>query len=393
MRLGFHYHIPALQKDGQIWMPGYLGRFIDSLAENCDEVVCFLHDPLPPEKSNLDYALQSSKVKLVNIGPHVSIPKRMVTAPQIARQIRQYRNQLDVMLIRGPSPLLPEIAAACKNLPLALLIVGDYLAGVDDLPQPRWRKEAIRAWSWWNAQRQLKVAKKSLTFVNSHILYQHYAGKAPNLIETRTTTLIEGDFFVREDTCQGKPVRLLYTGRMAGAKGIIDILEAVKQLVEQGEDIVFDLVGMIEKGDPVLVELQKKAKAYGISDRMIYHGYRPVGPELFDFYKRADIYVIASQSSEGFPRTIWEAMANSLPVIATKVGSIPDFIGDAAILVEPRKPDSLAQQIKRLMNHSELRRNMIKNGLLLARSNTLSNRSKEMIVSMEEYLECRNPSC
>ncbi len=61
--------------------------------------------------------------------------------------------------------------------------------------------------------------------------------------------------------------------------------------------------------------------------------------------KKADIYVIASRSSEGFPRTIWEAMAHCLPVVATKVGSIPAFIEGAAVAGGARKPGKTGKMV------------------------------------------------
>src|SRR5690606_7159822 len=125
-----------------------------------------------------------------------------------------WKEQLDVFLIRGPSPLLPFMARAVGGLPTALLLVGDYLAGIDDLPQPRWRKEAIRLWSLWNAYQQKRIARNSLTFVNSRKLYKELQQEIPNLVETRTTTLDDSSFFVRSDTCVSPPYRLLYTGRM-----------------------------------------------------------------------------------------------------------------------------------------------------------------------------------
>ncbi|PKO04179.1 MAG: hypothetical protein CVU41_18430 [Chloroflexi bacterium HGW-Chloroflexi-3] len=386
MRLGFHYHIPAIKKDNSIYIPGYLGRFLDSLATHSESLTCFMHSPVGSERDQMDYPLQRDNIALVDIGPHTSIPQRILSAGSVRNIISAHCDQLDLMLIRGPSPLLPVIASVCRKMPLALLLVGDYLAGIDDLPQPRWRKELIRMWSYWNAQKQLKAAKLSLTFVNAHLLYQQLQGKVPNLVETRTTTLSLSDFYQREDTCQNRPIRLLYTGRIDRAKGLLDILEALYFLVKNGKDIIFDLVGMLEKGDPILDELTMKANLMGMSDRVIFHGYHPLGHELFQFYKQADIYIMASQASEGFPRTIWEALAHSLPVIATKVGSIPDFIGEAALLVEPNQPDQLVTAITEIITNKDLRMKSIKKGYLLAQSNTLEIRAKQMIEEMERYL-------
>lgn len=391
LRLGFHYHIPAARIDGRIHLPGFLGRFIDSLAESCQSLVCFLHSLQPDEPAILDYPLQSKRVEWVDIGSHASIPMRMLRAGQVKRIVSTWTGRLDVMLIRGPSPLLPDIAAACGSLPVALLLVGDYLAGVDDLPQPAWRKELIRLWSRWNASRQLKVARRSLTFVNSRLLYRQLEPYVPRLVETRTTTLTREDFYVREDTCQSRPIRLLYTGRLTASKGILDMVTALAQLVGQGEDVVLDLVGMIEKGEEGLPgQIRRVAEEIGVGGRVVYHGYRPVGPELFAFYRAADIYVIASQSSfEGFPRTIWEAMANSLPVVATRVGSIPDYVEGAVLLVPPRSPHELMNAIAQIIQDSQLRKNLISIGMRLAKVNTIENRTREMIDCLVEQRESR----
>ncbi len=386
MRLGFHYHVPAELREGQIYLPGYLGRFIDQLAARVERLDLFLHQPKPYEVQFMDYAIQSAKVQLFELGLHSSVPQRLLHARSITASLRQQSGELDALLIRGPSPLLPAVARAVGDVPLALLLVGDYLAGVDDLPQPGWRKELIRAFSWWNARQQEQVAARSLTFVNSHKLYMQLQQKVPNLVETRTTTLSEADFFVRADTCQQRPIRLLYTGRMDRAKGLLEMLQALELLVQDGEDVVLDLVGMAEKGDPILDELQTKAASAGLSERVKYHGYHTVGPDLFRYYQQADIYILASLASEGFPRTIWEAMAHSLPVVATRVGSIPDFIAGAAELIPPRDVSALVNAIHQVIHDPSQRQKMIIEGRKIASTNTLENRSREMVDEIERYL-------
>jgi glycosyltransferase involved in cell wall biosynthesis len=279
------------------------------------------------------------------------------------------------------------MARAAGQLPTVLLLVGDYLAGVDDLPQPRWRKELIRLWSVWNRRGQDRAARRSLTFVNSRRLYTKYQPIAVRLVETRTTTLSQEDFYEREDTCLSPPYHLLYTGRMDRLKGILVLVEALAILAAQGENLVLDLVGWPEKGDPVLEDLANLARLRGVGERVIYHGFRPVGPELFQFYRQADLYVLASTSSfEGFPRTIWEAMAHSLPVVATRVGSIPDYIAGAAELVQPGDAGALANGIRNMLHDPQQRKVRIRNGLALARENTLEKQTQKMIAEIEAWI-------
>ena len=88
-----------------------------------------------------------------------------------------------------------------------------------------------------------------------------------------------------------------------------------------------------------------------------------------------------STGNEGFPRTIWEAMAHSMPVVATKVGSIPFFLNDNdnCLLIKPKSVKKLYNAIKKIINDKNLRKKIIKNGFKLASEQTIENRSKEMV--------------
>jgi glycosyltransferase involved in cell wall biosynthesis len=112
-----------------------------------------------------------------------------------------------------------------------------------------------------------------------------------------------------------------------------------------------------------------------------------VGPELNKMYQQADLYVIPSYH-EGFPRTIWEAMANSLPVIATKVGGIPTYLTHEknAMLIEPKSVQEIVRGIKKMANDSVLRKKIIVEGFELVKSNTLEVQTKKMITIVSEVI-------
>jgi glycosyltransferase involved in cell wall biosynthesis len=80
-------------------------------------------------------------------------------------------------------------------------------------------------------------------------------------------------------------------------------------------------------------------------------------------------------------------MASSLPVVATRVGSIPAFVEGAAELVEPRDTAQLAIAISRLVQHGERRQMLIREGRKIALENTLERRSLEMIAKIHNYLD------
>jgi len=386
MRLGLHYHVPACYRDGVIRAPAFLGLFIDSLTAHCESLLYFANSPVGDEMNMMDYVIKSPNVKLVDLGPHVSIPVRTVRAAFHVPSLLKSQVEVDLLLLRAPTPLLPLFYAVWRK-PTALLLVSDELAGIENLPQPAWRKATIRLWAQWNHRLQMRLSKQSLVFVNSQLLYENYRAQLPGMILTQTTTLRESDFYYREDTCISSPYRLLYAGRITRIKGIFEIVRALSNLVKDGFDVVLDLVGMLDNSDPILEPILELARSLDVDGRVQYHGYKTAGPELLEYYRRADIYVTASQSSnEGFPRTIWEAMASSTPVIATGVGSIPAFVSGAAVLVPPKDIDALTGALRSLITDKELRRCLVSRGLALAKSNTLEKRAEELITKMEAWL-------
>lgn len=387
MILGFHYHIPAYEENGTHYTSGFLGVFLDSLAQNVDELVCFMHTPLTSEAFLMDYALKSKNVKLVSMGPHTSVPVRLLNAKRIVRKILPVIQRLDILLIRCPTPLLGALSQT-GNLKKAFLIVGDYQKSSQDLHQPFLRKKGIQLWAAFNKWQQDSAVRNALVFVNNGLIHQELRGVVRNLHLIKTTTLQKTDFFFREDTCQSKKINLLYTGRLDLSKGLQEMIESLASIRLKGIDAYLHLVGWEDKNATVVTELlQKQALVLGVSDCIFFHGKRQVGDELNSYYRMADIFIIASKMNEGFPRTIWEAMANSVPVIASSIGSIPLFLQAdiEAILVEPGSVKAIVDACLRLLQQPEQRRQLIKNAFALAQSNTLEIQTEKIITLLHEY--------
>src|SRR5207245_5507064 len=85
------------------------------------------------------------------------------------------------------------------------------------------------------------------------------------------------------------------------------------------------------------------------------------------YYWAADLFVLA-ETNEGFSGglVLLEAMSAGLPVIATKVGGIPETVEGAAILIPPKDERALAEAISKLMADESLRRELSTKGLQIA---------------------------
>lgn len=95
-------------------------------------------------------------------------------------------------------------------------------------------------------------------------------------------------------------------------------------------------------------ELRRQASSLGLSDRVEFVGHVPQN-ELKNYYGAADILLLAS-SREGWPNVLLEAMACGTPVIASRVGGIPEVIKtqEVGLLVDERSADSFAAAVSHL---------------------------------------------
>ncbi len=149
---------------------------------------------------------------------------------------------------------------------------------------------------------------------------------------------------------------ILYCGRFIQEKGLADLIHAARLLYGMGyyENVRFVLVG----SGPERLKLETMVKQWGITEKVIF------APN--QTYKRmpavhalADIFVLPSVTTpywqEQFGMVLAEAMACGKAIITTRSGSIPDVVGEAALLVDPYAPEQLAGALAELLNNTSRR--------------------------------------
>ncbi|MCI4348831.1 MAG: glycosyltransferase family 4 protein [Thermoplasmata archaeon] len=150
-----------------------------------------------------------------------------------------------------------------------------------------------------------------------------------------------------------RPV-LLFVGRIYLAqKGLDLLLRATARLEEPVPDL--RLVGE-DWGD--MERLRRLAHDLGLSDRLTLTG--PLSrSEVLREYARADAFVLPSRF-DSFPVVLLEAMAAHLPIVATRVGGVPDVVrdGENGWLVPPNDVGALAEALRRVLRDATLRRTM-----------------------------------
>lgn len=135
--------------------------------------------------------------------------------------------------------------------------------------------------------------------------------------------------------------------RLVPVKGIEDAIEATAQLRELEPPVHLVLVG----DGPQRQALEELAEGLGVRDRVHFLGLRRDVPYLLPLL---DLLVLPSRN-EGMGRVIVEAQAAGLPVVATRVGGIPDLVADGrtGLLVPPGDPAALAAAVRSLHGDRE----------------------------------------
>jgi glycosyltransferase involved in cell wall biosynthesis len=159
---------------------------------------------------------------------------------------------------------------------------------------------------------------------------------------------------------------LITTSRLVEKNGVGDVIESLKYMPE---DIKFLILGT----GPLESELKLKAKNLKLDARVKFLGFVP-HDKMPEYLQVSDIFIRPSLS-EGMGNSFIEAMAAGIPVIATPVGGISDFLFDpdkdhdmppTGLFVEPRSPKLIAFQVQKLLSDKVLRDKIVINAKRLA---------------------------
>jgi glycosyltransferase involved in cell wall biosynthesis len=153
-----------------------------------------------------------------------------------------------------------------------------------------------------------------------------------------------------------EPACLLHIGRFNDQKNHKGLLDAFAQIAAAYPDCCLNLIG-----DGELLEATRQyANTLGLMEKINFLGNQT---NVYPFLQEADIFLLPSRF-EGMPMTIIEAMGTGLPIVATKVGGVPDMLedGNSGLLVSC-DPDAVAQAVLQLLQQECLRENLGKNAL------------------------------
>jgi glycosyltransferase involved in cell wall biosynthesis len=201
---------------------------------------------------------------------------------------------------------------------------------------------------------------------------QHYLGTPADKIEVIHNGIDER-FFTPPDEDAISRVRqrfllnapfILYAGNIKPHKNVDRLIDAFAQLRRDGhQDLKLLIIGDELSKYPGLRRLVHR---HHLHAHVRFFGFVP-DTTLAALYRLASIFVFPSLY-EGFGFPPLEAMASGTPVITSNVSSLPEVVGDAAVLVDPQDSSAIAGAMGRVLGDTTLRRDLIARGYARART-------------------------
>jgi len=142
--------------------------------------------------------------------------------------------------------------------------------------------------------------------------------------------------------------------RLVGLKGVRFGIEAVRMLADEGFRVKYLIVG----DGPDRPRLEALSREHGTTGRILFTGEVP-NDRLPELYSLGDAAVFPTIGDEAFGISIAEALSCGVPVVATRVGGIPEVVPDGGgLLVPPRDGTAIAGALRELLSDPARRRGM-----------------------------------
>ncbi|HDZ27709.1 hypothetical protein LCGC14_1018820 [marine sediment metagenome] len=201
--------------------------------------------------------------------------------------------------------------------------------------------------------------------------------------EEDSSALTSKDYLHREFSFAVDDYLVGIVAHLADHKGHQYLIQATKILKQQAPKIKTIIVGE----GPLSMELDRQAKELDVEDIIFFLGFRKDIPKILS---SLDLFVLSSHL-EGMGSSILDAMASRLPVVATKVGGIPEVVinGETGLLVPPRNPSALARAILMLYSDKTLASRLGQKGYELVHRKFSAEAMADKVVRLYEKVGLR----
>ena len=219
------------------------------------------------------------------------------------------------------------------------------------------RKKSLLAYPFTLLEKaSYMLSDRIILYSSSFIGEWHLKGHADKALVAHEHFLDLGLFNIREGYASRLPV-VGYVGRLSEEKGVLELLQAIPDVLKARSDISFLIVGRGNLSDKVRGYLDER----GLSDRVTIVPWVP-HDQLPVYLNRLKLLVLPS-FTEGLPNVMIESLACGTPFLATPVGAVPDIIrdGTTGFILPDNSPAQISGNILRALE-SDATETIIANG-------------------------------
>lgn len=397
----FSYAV-AVKHNDQYLTNDRFGLLVDGLSTELTRVVYVCAEP-PPDDQHFTrgsdviytYAVKSTNVDFVTTATTARLKpiRKILKTLSIAGTYRRVVRNIDYAYIFMPgiSGFIAALLCAMYKKPYFLYFGAD------------WRETALFRADWSGAGRIVYTLYRACIGLAERVSAKHakfilVTGKSfvPRLKQyndqvTETVpmvTVCRDDIHKKQNLLCREHINLLFVGPVTERKGVIYLIQALPLLEHYGIDpasVSLKLVGSLE--DSYWQQIVQIAEAEGIRANINYDGYVSSKEMILEYYRKSDIFVLPSLG-EGFPRVLYEAFSQGLPVVASRIATIRDTLAetDCVSYSEPGSPDSIAAAIARVVNDDGFRAEIIANGMDFASARIGGDPVQQVLELMKIYV-------
>lgn len=314
--------------------------------------------------------------------------KIMISHSAVGKVLRE---NPDIIHFQGANQILQSVLTAhasilCRSK--TLLTVHGLHAQIElfrNRTYSRLINELLLRLALRKVDRIIALSKSDLHMIDYLNIAKEKVSVIPNGIDlSRFRDLTQEKQLPKGDLDPDAPYVLCVT-RIRENKGIESLIRAAANVVSKRPDVKFLLVGNCPK--TYALKLRRLVSKVNLEKNFIFKGYvEHESDYLLSLYHHASVFVLPS-FMESFPLVLLEAMAANLPIVASRVGGIPDLISsDEGILTAPGDVAALKSSLLFLLDNADIRKKLGQNAGRKAENYSWNKISRETLSVYERLL-------
>lgn len=365
MKSGFVSARSVWEKDGELWTDPGLGRLVDYLSFRTQLSVALCHQTDGPKPNLYNHRIARNRIEYFPMPFMASVANGFFKFRSCQRVITEVEKRSDSLVVQ--LPFAAPLALLSSRKPRVYQICADLYRQVRTSPfysgHRKWLAQPM-ALLIHQIQKRICSAKDARVVAHGRALLAQYGqpGRGQWVISSALEAPEMGSMSRRRP--DDGVFRLLFVGYLRHEKGCDVLLKALTKVVRQKPKVELWVVGGRDKvSSGVEDDIKALIEAHDLESKIQFKDSVPFGPELFQMMADADVLLLPSRS-EGTPRVLVEARAMGCPVIASRVGGIPDSVEhmEDGLVFESDDHQDLADKVLFLMNTPRERLRLIANG-------------------------------